>query len=282
MTFTNPGAELFVPDGTEAKTALARTTTIGIAAHQDDLEILAFTPIVECFGQSDRWFAGVVVTNGSGSPRDNIYARYTDEEMREVRKREQKKAAYVGEYGAQMLLDFSSSAVKDGRNPDVINDILAILQASTPEVVYTHNLADKHDTHVATALRTLAAIRRMPADQRPKQVLGVEVWRDLDWLVDADKQCLRTDTHENLAAALLGVFDSQIAGGKRYDLASMGRRRAHATYHASHGVDSCEGMTFAMDLTPLVADDAPDTSAFVADYIERFRQDVADRIAKFS
>ena len=35
-------------------------------------------------------------------------------------------------------------------------------------------------------------------------------------------------------AALIGVFDSQIAGGKRHDLAVLGRRRANATYNASH------------------------------------------------
>jgi len=40
---------------------------------------------------------------------------------------------------------------------------------------------------------------------------------------------------ENLQFALLGVFESQIAGGKRYDLALMGRRRANATYFESHG-----------------------------------------------
>jgi len=61
------------------------------------------------------------------------------------------------------------------------------------------------------------------------------VWRDLDWLVDSDKAPFDVSEHENLQAALLGVFDSQIAGGKRYDLASMGRRRANATYFESHG-----------------------------------------------
>lgn len=282
MTFQQSGAELYIPDDLAAEKALARTTHIGIAAHQDDLEILAFEPIVTCFGQPDKWFTGVVVTNGSGSPRDGIYADYTDEQMRQVRKKEQKKAAFVGEYAAQALLDFPSSAVKDAAEEAVIDDIHQLLLTCQPEVVYTHNLADKHDTHIGTALRTIAAIRRLPETQRPKQVLGVEVWRDLDWMVDDDKTCLRTDCHENLAMALIGVFDSQVAGGKRYDLATMGRRRAHATYHASHGVDQCEGMTFAMDLTPLIEDDSRDISDFVLSYIERFQADVRDRIGRFS
>ena len=67
------------------------------------------------------------------------------------------------------------------------------------------------------------------------------MWRDLDWLMDADKVVFDVSAHENLQAALLGVFDSQICGGKRYDLATMGRRRANATYFASHGVDVSTG-----------------------------------------
>jgi hypothetical protein len=61
-------------------------------------------------------------------------------------------------------------------------------------------------------------------------VLGCEVWRNLDWLLDEDKQGLPVDDRPNLAAALSGVFDSQISGGKRYDLAVQGRRLANATF----------------------------------------------------
>jgi hypothetical protein len=57
-------------------------------------------------------------------------------------------------------------------------------------------------------------------------VLGCEVWRDLDWLLDSDKVALDSSAKPELAAALLKVFDSQISGGKRYDLATLGRRAA--------------------------------------------------------
>ncbi len=67
----------------------------------------------------------------------------------------------------------------------------------------------------------------------PQRLVGCEVWRALDWMVDSDKVMMNLSAHENLQFALLGVFDSQIAGGKRYDLASMGRRRANATYFES-------------------------------------------------
>ncbi|MGE5530003.1 MAG: PIG-L deacetylase family protein [Patescibacteria group bacterium] len=280
MQFKNPGAELFVPDGKPADEALGRATHLGISAHQDDLEIMAYHGILECFGREDRAFAGVVVTNGSGSPRDGLYARYTDAEMQGIRRAEQKKAAVVGEYCALALLDHTSAAVKDANDRSVSGDLEAVLDQARPETVYTHNLADKHDTHVAVALRVIEALRELPAKARPKRVYGCEVWRDLDWLPDGDKIALRVDGRENLAAALLGVFDSQICGGKRYDLATMGRRRAHATYHASHAVDDTAGLTFAMDLTPLVDDPGLDAAAFALEHIRRFAAEVETRLKK--
>ena len=66
MAFHLDTAEVFVPDGVPAEEALARSTHVAVGAHQDDLEIMAFAGILECFGRDDRWFTGVVVTNGSG------------------------------------------------------------------------------------------------------------------------------------------------------------------------------------------------------------------------
>lgn len=282
MKFKVDTATVYVPDGTPVDEAVAKTTHMAIGAHQDDLEIMCFHGAVECFGKEDKHFMGVVVTNGSGSPRDGLYAKYTDDEMQKVRRVEQMKAAFVGEYCAQGLLDFSSGAVKDGKSTDVVEDIKQILLAAKPEVVYTHNLADKHDTHVAVALRTIAAIRALPKDARPKKVYGCEVWRNLDWLNDDDKVIFKVDEHENLAAALLGVFDSQIAGGKRYDLAIMGRRRSNATFFASHGVDEAEALQWGIDLTPLVEDESIDPLAYIQSYIDRFSADVKARMAKLS
>ncbi|MBN2310443.1 MAG: PIG-L family deacetylase [Candidatus Hydrogenedentes bacterium] len=280
MKFKLDTAELFVPDGLDEAAALARTTHMAFGAHQDDLEIMAFAGVLECFQQDDRWFTGVIVTNGSGSARDDIYKDYTDEMMRAVRFKEQKKAAVVGEYAAQALLDYPSSAIKDGANKAPVADIAALLAAAKPDVVYTHNLADKHDTHVGVALKLIEAIRSLPAADRPKRLLGCEVWRDLDWMTDTDKVALDVTPHENLQAALLGVFDSQICGGKRYDLATMGRRKAHATYHESHGVDVTTGLTFAMDLTPLVTDTTKAPLDIVLEHIQRFSDEITARLSK--
>ncbi len=282
MEFRRDTAEVWIPDGRAVAEALARTTHLAIGAHQDDVEIMAFDGILHCFQRDDRWFCAVVVTDGSGSPRDDLYRDYSDAEMQAVRRREQKKAAAVGDYGALVLLDHPSGVVKDAADGAPVADLVRLLRATRPEVVYTHNLADKHDTHVAVALRVIEAIRRLPPEERPEWLYGCEVWRDLDWLLDADKVAFDVSAHENLQAALLGVFDSQICGGKRYDLATMGRRRANATYYASHDVDVATGMSFAMDLTALIGDPALDIRPCVQRLIDRFAQDVGERLERLS
>jgi LmbE family N-acetylglucosaminyl deacetylase len=278
MRLHNSSADVFVPDGIEVSQALARSTHLCIAAHQDDIEIMAYHGIAECFGRRDRWFTGVVVTNGAGSPRTGIYGAYTDEEMQKVRLIEQRKAAYVGEYSCQLQLGFSSSQAKSAGDTAVVEDLKEIIRATRPEIVYLHNLADKHDTHVAVALRSICALRAVASEFRPKKVYGCEVWRDLDWLPDPDKQILPVSARSNVAAALVGVFDSQVSGGKRYDLGTAGRRLAHATYYASHGTDEEAALTFAMDLTPLVQDPSLSIQTYVLDFIDRFRKEVEQRI----
>lgn len=280
MKFKMETAQLFVPDGLPPQEALARTTHMAIGAHQDDLEIMAIDGILTCFQQDDKWFTGVVVTNGRGSPRAGLYRDYSDDQMWAVRNKEQKKAATIGEYTIQVLLDYPSSAVKDGTNPQPVEDIAQLLNIARPQIVYSHNLADKHDTHIGVTLKVIEAIRSLPAPERPRHLYGCEVWRDLDWLVDTDKVAFNCSTQDNLQTALVGLFDSQVSGGKRYDLATMGRRRAHATYHASHDTDVTAGLSFAMDLTPLILDVSQDISAFVQTFLDRFAQDIHARLAR--
>jgi hypothetical protein len=81
-------------------------------------------------------------------------------------------------------------------------------------------------------------------------------------------------------AALIGVFDSQITGGKRYDLAVLGRRRAHSTFDESHHTDTATGVSLYMDMTPLLQDGARDVAAFAQERIDRFAADVKDRLAR--
>lgn len=282
MKFHLDTAETYIPDNEPVQEALSRTTHLCFSAHQDDIEIMAANPILECFQQKDKWFTGVVVTDGRGSPRNGLYEEYSDDEMRLVRFKEQRKSAYVGEFAAQIMLDFPSKMIKDVSSKEPVDDILAILQATKPQFVYTHNLADKHETHVGVALRVIEALRKLDPAERPERVVGCEVWRALDWMVDSDKLTMDLSDHENLQFALLGVFDSQIVGGKRYDLASMGRRRANATYFESHGVDNTTGLSFGMDMTPLMNDDSTDPAMFVGGLVQRFANDIQERIGRMS
>jgi LmbE family N-acetylglucosaminyl deacetylase len=282
MRFKQSNADVYVPlADVSPEQALARTSHLCIAAHQDDIEIMAYAGIAACYGRKDRWFSGVVVTNGAGSPRHGRFGEYTDEQMMEVRRLEQRKAALMGEYSVQIQLGYPSAAVKAVDHPDVQSDLAAILERCTPEVVYLHQPADKHDTHIAVLSQCLTALRRLPAERRPKSVLGCEVWRDLDWLVDTDKRALDSGAQPHLAAALIGVFDSQIGGGKRYDLATIGRRCANATFHTSHATDQFSGITWAMDLTPLIENPNLDVCAYTIGFIENFRKDVETRLGRY-
>ena len=280
MKFQNPSADVFIPDGKPAADALARVTHLGIGAHQDDLEFMAFHGILTCFGQEDKWFGGVTCTSGAGSSRTGRYAALNNTEMATIRRQEQNKAAVLGRFGTMIQLDYDSDAVKRPSSLDLKNDLKAILSATQPEVVYTHNPADKHDTHIGIVVAALQAMRELPREQRPKQVIGCEVWRDLDWLLDSEKVVMDVSGHDDLADELNGVFTSQIDGGKRYDLATLGRRAANATFFNSHATDHSTQVIFGIDLTPIVADESKDILDFVCAHIERFHADVRQKLAK--
>ena len=278
MQFNKTSAQTYVPDGSDLDAALSRTTHLGIGAHQDDLEIFAYNGIAACYGRRNQWFTGVTVTNGAGSSRIGVYADYTDEEMIQVRAAEQNKAANVGGYTAQFQLDYSSSEVKDTANNSATEDLSQILEKAGAKTVYLHNPADKHDTHIAVLAKSLAALRGLPDELKPEKVYGCEVWRDLDWMLDNDKAVLDCSLYENMAQSLVSLYDSQISGGKRYDLATAGRRLANATYFDSHSSDDATALTWAMDLTPLVHDASLSVKDYTLDYIDRFKEDVGEKL----
>lgn len=278
MKFHNADARIFVPD--QSPEPFGRITHLGIGAHQDDLEFMAVHGILACYHSKEKWFGGVTCTDGAGSARTGAYADFSDAEMQRVRVREQEDAAVIGKYAAVVQLGYPSRAVKSPSDTSLKDDLLQILAAAKPEAVYTHNPADKHDTHIGVFAATIQALRELPAADRPKSVFGCEVWRGLDWMPDREKVVLNVSGHENLAAALSGVFDSQIAGGKRYDLATQGRRRANATFFESHAVDECDSASYAMDLSPLVADPSLDIAGYVLGFIRRFEEDVREKLTK--
>jgi LmbE family N-acetylglucosaminyl deacetylase len=278
MKFSSPEADIYVPGGAAPRDAFAGVTRLCVAAHQDDIEIMAYAGICDALDRPDGGFGGVVVTDGAGSPRTGPFAQHTDEQMRRVRRHEQREAARLGRYAIQIQLGHPSAQVKRSGDPGVAADLAALFGGCAPEVVYLHNPMDKHDTHVAVLRRCLEALRALPPGRRPREIYGCEVWRDLDWVPDGEKVALDSGRRPELAERIIAVFESQIAGGKRYDLATLGRRSANATFHTSHATDRLRGITWAVNLRPLLEAGAPDLEAYASGLIERFRSDVVGRV----
>ncbi len=279
LALTHSHARVFVPDGASLETALARITHLGIGAHQDDLEFMALAGILACADSADQWFGGITCTDGAGSVRAGPYAGWSDAQLSTARLREQELAAGIGRYGLMVQLQHSSAAVKAGASA-LVEDLQALARHLRPRVVYTHNPTDKHDTHVAVCLAVIEALRTLPPAERPAQVLGCEGWRGLDWLDDRDKIVQNVSGRDHLVAALSGVFDTQIAGGKRYDLAVQGRRWANATFLDAHTTDKMTSAAYAVDLSPLIHDPTLNMMDWTLAMVQRFAGDVCERLGK--
>jgi hypothetical protein len=102
----------------------------------------------------------------------------------------------------------------------------------------------------------------------------------LDWLPDHLKEALPVSVRSNVAASLVGVFDSQVSGGKRYDHATQGRRLANATYYNWGEADSETALTYAMNLTPLIDDPNLSVADYVLGHVDQLRADVKQRLDK--
>lgn len=269
-------AEVYYPSTRKNKTI----KYLCFAAHQDDVEIMAFDGILKGYLSKVYSFAAVVTTDGGGSARTGEYKDYTDDMMKKVRIDEQKQASEIGKYEVLYLLNYSSKEVKDPNTTSLVDDYVEILKEIKPQVVYTHNLLDKHDTHVAVAIKVIKALRKLPKELRPKVVYGCEVWRDLDWVNPEMKIEFNVTKKPKLAKDILNVFKSQIAGGKRYDLATTGRRLANATYAQSHSVDNAKRVSVAIDLTPLIENPNLPLKQYVLSYIDGFKNTVNNQYEK--
>ncbi len=270
--------EIFIPQ-LESDTGL-RATHLGIGAHQDDLEFMAFHGIAECHQRTDRFFGGVICTNGVGSSRKGTYADLSVEELQSCRENEQRAAAQLGDYSFVAQLRYASSEISAPLRSPLVDDLVYIIGKCRPEVIYTHNPADKHPTHIRVIVAVMEALHRMPANARPKILYGCEMWRGLDWMADEAKTVHDVSGYEGLANGLNRLFDSQISGGKRYDLAVMGRRRANATFFDAYSTDEISEANYAMDLSPLIGQPPAELVRFTTDHIDRFRKDVISQLSQ--
>ena len=267
-------ADIFVPGGGDWREALGSVTHLAIGAHPDDCEFMAFPGIEECRRGGGR-FGAVVLTDGAGSVGGGG-------DLCVARRLEQRAAAELGGYAVAVQLGLSSGQIKNPEDQTASALLAEIFAQVRPRSVYTHNPCDRHDTHVAACLRVVESLRALPADCRPAKVYGCEGWRDLDWLCGSDRLRLDCGNDEKFASALNAVFRSQIDGGKRYDLAVVGRRRAQATFDDPHAVDSAAMVTLAMDLTPLLADSQIPIADFALAAVDHFREDVRARLGRLA
>jgi LmbE family N-acetylglucosaminyl deacetylase len=272
---------IYVPDGIEPGIALARTTHMAIVAHQDDAETIAHDIIARCYDNPREWFTAVIVTDGAGSTKTGQYAGISEKDLIKLRNTEQKEAARTGDYGALIILGHPSSDAKKTANNHITDEIARIIKWAKPDIIYTHNPFDSHDTHVAVMLRTIDALRFLQGEYNPDKLIGCEVWRSLDWLLPEDRLVLDVSLRPELAGKLLGVFKSQLGSGKRYDKAVIGRRQANATFDNARTPDASGAVTYAIDLTLLIENPGLDVSVFARKYMDRFRDDVINRIEKF-
>src|SRR5258706_6957896 len=93
LKLSRPAGEVFIPDGSAWETAAARVTRLVVAAHADDVELMAWHAVLHA-----EELAAVIVTGG--------------DELRDTRLLEQKRAASPGNYAMVLWLDHANGDVE--------------------------------------------------------------------------------------------------------------------------------------------------------------------------
>ena len=255
---------------------------MAIGAHQDDLEIFAIHGIGQAIENGSNNFVGVTVTDGGGSPRKGPFKEYNDQQLIEVRKVEQNEAAKIGRYALQYQLAYPSSSIK-GKSPErgdeLVKELVELIKATTPSIIYTHNPFDKHESHNAITRAVVMALKEIPADIHPKEFYGCEVWRGLDWLPDNMKVALDVSDYLDLQKKLIAAHKSQIEGSKNYVDGAVGRETANATFLSSHTLSDATAVTYAVDMMPLVNNSALSLKDYMQPFLDAFNKELSDRAA---
>lgn len=266
----------YIPNNTK----IGKKKILAIAAHQDDIELMAFSGISKSIIEEEYSFIGVVCTNGKSSPRIGKYKNMTNDDMILERRKEQCKASEIGRYEACYLLDYDSFEVKKSCKA-LKKDLKSIIDEYKPDIIYTHNKFDKHETHLGVVFNVIEFLKTIRDEYKPKKFIGCEVWRDLDWLDDLKKVILDCGLDEQKQLDILNVFESQVVGGKRYDLAGVGRRYANATFFESHSVHNIKMTNYGIDLYPLIQNKSLSLKKFAKEYLKDFERECLLNIKNF-
>ena len=241
---------------------LRSTSHVIVGAHPDDVELIGLAAISD----ESASITAVVCTDGRGGPRAPGFEDLSEPQFAALRRAEQLEAAALGGYEQLVLLEFPSVVLRENRDA-VSARLHDIFSKVKPATVLTHNPADLHRTHVRTCQAVVEALQI--AGHVPAEFLGVEVWRDLDWLAPDHRVVLDVSGAEQLSMSLLSAFKSQLAG-KRYDLAAAGRRRAHATFANPYANDELSSAMLAIDLLPTLRD-GQTLKELVSHHLDEFR-----------
>lgn len=280
MDFRNKTADLYVPDGKPIQDALTRTSHLGICSAQDELEVAALHGVIECFGNAKQWFAGVVCTDGAESARTSPYVECSDRQMAVIRMNEQKEASRIGQYGLLAQLNYPSGVIRDPKHTALSEDLADILTATRPKIVYTHNPLARNDTHISIFVSVVEALRRVHPGRRPEKLYCCETWRGLEWVPETDRVVLDVSERTHLGDALLGLYDTQLADGLRFDQIFRARREANAGLLLSHRYPNAKQVIYAIDMSRLMSEDSINTLDFVVDLIDRFSDDIRERLGR--
>jgi LmbE family N-acetylglucosaminyl deacetylase len=185
------------------------------------------------------------------------------EELAASRRAEQRRAAEIGEYGALVQLGLPSAAVRGEGWPALVDALAGLLATARADELLTHSPADRHPTHVAVVAAAVAAARRLEASERPRRVLGGEVWGGLDWLPRDARVERDASGFLALGRRTLAAHRSQLRV-TAYDRAAQGRRVANATFADPLAPGGPRALELMIDLTPAIADDGPGLAELVA------------------
>jgi len=277
LKLKNKNADIFIPDGSPPLSAIARTTHLCIGSHPDDLEIMAYAAIAECYESDENFFTGIVVSDGQGSVRSGKYTDFSSLEFSRIRQEEQKKAAEIGKYSAAVLLNYQSSDIKNCENLNLLNDLEKLILLTRPEVLLLHSPFDQHLSHIAVLKHSITVLKNILPQYKPRIILGCEVWGSLDWLPEKYKVAMNCEAYPELAKQLLKVFKSQIECGKQYDRAVLARRTANATFYNAYTEDKSSSLTFAADLSILLDNKDFSIKMYLSDVINLFGKEISAR-----
>ena len=265
----------FDPQFSNLEEALGHSTFLGVGAHPDDLEVMAHHGILAAKGSKNYHFSGVICTSGSGSVTGDSLKGSNEAGLAQVRAQEQINAAKLGQFGSCLLLAYESCEIKERLNHQFVSDLQDLLEITKPKVIYTHNIFDKHKTHVSVVVHLIAALKNL--SYCPEAFYGCEVWRGLDWIADEDKKIL-SPSDVNHVKELITCHKSQLEE-KDYAEATVARMKSNATFFDASKSDQFEHQLFAMDLLPLLGDVS--LKSWVEDHLLKFKKSVDENLKGF-